>query len=501
MASLLERLLSPLARAESVRTWPPNVVSEHWLEVEDFRRRYQNKREDRLAYAPEFSRTAYGRKIYTPIALAREVCNFSAEMLFSAPPTITFEDDEALLEQVLDANGLDARLTAMAALIATEGRGGLRIIYDDRVTPKEPTPLITHVHEDEVIWDEAHGAFVVGGVVVIERQFSTPGGGMSAEVYRLVEEHTAGRIERQLYRGSSAQLGNPVALNTVDEFAALPETEDTGLDVPTLIRWDNVSGGYSDLAGAEGVLDRIDADVSYGAEKSEKARPIAWADATLFDAEGNVDLSGVLAMRTADRVRGVEEPPIDLAGVIQPEFQAQETIAWIDFLIDCSLMFMGYSKASYGRDEGGSADSGKALQMRQARTLLKKAGKDRMAVEAITNALAVAMAWHDNSSSVADYRVEMTLGDGLPRDAMEDAQEAAQWAAAGAISLEEKVRARRPEWDDDTVEEEVRRIQGETSETGPRTSIDSASKLIEDAVRNGSNGAGENPGPEATPRR
>ena len=71
---------------------------------------------------------------------------------------------------------------------------------------------------------------------------------------------------------------------------------------------------------------------------------------------------------------------------------------------------MGYSKASYGRDEGGSADSGKALRLRQARTLLKKAGKDRMASEAIRNALAVALAWEDGGSTVADYRPEVQVG-------------------------------------------------------------------------------------------
>lgn len=463
MASLLERLVSPLARAEAVRTWPPPTVLEHWLQVEDYRRRYENKREDRLAYAPEFSRTRYGRRIYTPVGLAREVCNLSAELLFSEPPTITFEDDEQLLEQVLDANGLAARLTAIAAMIATEGRGGLRIIYDESVSD---SPLITHVHEDEVLWDERHGSFVVGGAVVIERQPMLQSG-LSAQIYRLVEEHTKGFVSRRLYVGSNSQLGSEVALDTLDEFAALQQEEPTGLDIPTLIRWDNVSGGYSDLAGAEAILDRIDAEVSYGGEKSEKSRPISWAQAALFDANGNVDLSGVLAVRAQDRLREIEEKPPDLAGTIQPEFQSAETIAWADFLIDTALMFMGYSKASYGRDEGGSADSGKALRLRQARTLLKKAGKDRMATEAITTALAVAMAWEDGAQSVADYRAEITLADGLPRDTMEDAQEAGLWAAADAISLEEKVRMRRPEWDDETVMEEVERIRGDTQADMP----------------------------------
>ncbi len=459
-ATLLERLLSPLARAEAVRTWPPAAIREHWEEVEDYTRRYKNKRGDRLMYAPEFNRTSYGRRIYTPAAVAREICNFSAEMLFSAPPTITFEDDEKLLENLQDANGLDSALTAIAAMIATQGRGGLRIINDENVAD---VPLITHVHEDEVIWDERHGRFVVGGAVIIERQPTTQGG-LSADVYRLVEEHIRGGVSRRLYKGTSSMLGSVVNMDTLDEFAGLPEEEETGLDVPTLIRWDNVSGGYSDLAGAEALLDRIDADYSYGAEKSEKSRPISFAPASMFDDSGRVDLSGIIPIKQANYRELGEDDISKNYGTIQPDFQSAETIAWIDFLVDSALMFMGYSKASYGRDEGGSADSGKALRLRQARTLLKKAGKDRMAAEAITNALAVAMAWHDNGTDVADYRVEMTLGDGLPRDSIEEAQEAGMWQAAEAISLEEKIRMRRPEWDEDAVDEEVQRIKGEQPE-------------------------------------
>lgn len=455
MAGLIERLVSPLARAEAIRTWPPEGIAEHWERVQDYRRRYTNHREERLMYAPEFNRTQYGKRIYTPVGLAREVCNLSAEMLFSAPPQITLEGQDELLATVLEANGLDARLVAMAAMIATEGRGGLRVIYDTEVSD---APLITHVHEDEVVWDERHSSFVVGGAVVIERSIGTAVRG-TQEVYRLIEEHTRGAIERRLHRGTVMQLGSKVPLETLDEFAGLSEHEDTGLDVPTLIRWDNVSGGHSDLAGAEAILDRVDADISYGAEKSEKARAIAWAEKGLFDARGEVDLTGVIPIKRKEGTMGEAPAP---AGTVQPDFQSAETIAWIDFLVDSALMFMGYSKASYGRDEGGSADSGKALKMRQARTLLKKAGKDRQAVEAITNALAVAMALEANASTVADFRPEIQLGDGLPRDAMEDAQEVAQWDAAGAISLEEKVRVRRPDLDDEAIEAEIERIKGDT---------------------------------------
>src|SRR5215217_664494 len=465
VANLLERLVDPLAQARASQTWPPTQeLDKWWNKVENFRSRYENDRDKLLADAPFFSATTYGQRIFTTLGVAREVCNLSAEMLFSAPPQITFEDNEELLEKILDANGLNARLVAMAGAIAAEGRGGLRIIDDPQVADAK---LITHVHEDQLIWDERHGAFVVGGVVIIDVTPPAPWTGARTTVYRLLEEHTTGMVRRKLYRGNSTQLGQSVALNTLAAFQTLPEEESTGLDVPTLIRWDNVPGGYSDLAGAESMLDRINTEVSLGSEKSEKSRPVSFADSRLFDEAGNVDTSGVVPIRQG-KLQQLEQDMSRLYGTIQPESLAPETIAWIDFLIDATLLSMAYSKASYGRDQGGSADSGKALRLRQARTLLRKAGKDLLAVEAITNALAVAMAWQDGKGApreVANYRADIKLGDGLPRDPLEDAQEAQIWG--DAISLEEKIRIRRPEWSDEQVEEEIARIQEQSPAPAP----------------------------------
>src|SRR5215211_7823725 len=121
MASLLHRLVDPLSRATATQTWPPSdEVGRRWTRIEDYRRRYDNDRDKLLQFAPEFSATTYGQSIFTALGVAREVCNLSAEMLFSAPPQITFEDNEELLEKILDANGLNARLVAMAGAIAAE---------------------------------------------------------------------------------------------------------------------------------------------------------------------------------------------------------------------------------------------------------------------------------------------------------------------------------------------------------------------------------------------
>ncbi len=458
----LQGLLETFQRASHGEpTWPPHAVKERWRKVEDYRRYFDNDYAVMLQHAPEFNQSPESERDFTPVAVAREVCRFSADLMFAEEPSVTFDANEALLEEIQEANGLYARLIAMAEAVAVEGRGGLRVIRDDEVSP---VPLITHVHEDQIIWDERHGAFVVGGAVVVTRVKDAAG----TEVYRLVEEHVKGGVTRKLYRGKAHLLGREIDLREVEEFEDVePETE-TGLDVPTLIRWDNVSGGRSDIEGQLPILDRINEEYSRGVEKSRKSRPVSFADASLFDDAGRVDLSGIVPIRGGNLARLMGDEPTRMVETVQPDFKSDEVIAWVDFLVDSALLFMGYSKASYGRDHGGSADSGKALRLRQARTLLKKAGKDRMAKEALKNAYAVALAWEAGAGAVRDFRPEIKLGDGLPRDPIEEAQEAVLWESAEAISLEERVRMRRPDWDEEMVAAEVARIEGARAAAAPR---------------------------------
>lgn len=449
-------------QAHGAVTWPPSSVSDRWEKIEGYRRYFENDPAKMLQYATYFNRTAEGRSLFTPVGLAGEVCRYSADLLFSAEPTITFDNDQ-LLETVTEANRLPARLPEIAGYVAAEGRGGIRIIRDSEV--QDAVPLITHVHEDQIIWDERYGAFVMGGTVVTERANTT--NSVERDVYRLLETHEAGGIARKLYRGRAWYLGVEVPLNSLDEFRDLPQEEETDLDHPTLLRWDNVSGGKSDLAGSELIFDAINEEYSRGREKSRKSKPITFAARELADEAGAVDLSGIILTGAGNLARDLGEDPAKTVETVQPEFRSAEVIAWIDFLVDSALMFMGYSKASYGRDEGGSADSGKALKLRQARTLLQKAGKDRMATELLVMSHAVAMCWLDGGRKVNDYRPEVKLGDGLPTDELEDAQTAQAWDAAKAISLEEKIRMRRPDWDDKAIQDEVARIREDTRAATP----------------------------------
>lgn len=455
--SLLERLQQ---RIHGVPSWPPPELSEWWDRVQDYRRRYDADRADLIRYAVDLNRTANGRSIFTPAPIAREMGSFSAAMLFSGEPQLTYDDDQDLLDEIVAGNAVFARFHSAATRIAIEGRGALRVHMDESVSD---VPQIHYIPEDMVIWDERHGDIVIGGAVIIERKPEP----QRDLVYRLVEEHEVGHITRTLYEGAASRLGSPVSLDKVVEFADLEENVDTGLDEPTLYRWNNKPGGESDLAGLEALLDRYDEGWSILFDKLRKSTPVSFADSELFDDNGRADLGGIIPLRRGNLSRAMGDEPKNMVETVQPELQAAETIAVLDRMRQEIFMDAGYSLSSYGLDVNGTADSGTALRLKQTRTIQTANAKAWEATEAMKNALACAMCWQDGGSKVKDYRPEVKLADPMPRDEQEEAQVAALWSSQEAISLEEMIRTRRPEWNDKAVEEEAKRIRADTQPPTP----------------------------------
>jgi hypothetical protein len=433
--------------------WPPKGIKEKWEEIEGYRRRLENDWDEMLKYTPYFSGSAERTAVYTPVPVVREIAAFSADLMFSEAANITHEEAtlQEALDLILESNGFSPFLQDAAQAIAVEGRGGLRVQWDDDLPLVTPVPVIDYIPEDHIIWEMKYKRFVISGTVVIERTDDR-----DRNVYRLFEKHERGKVTRTLFRGSGSMLGREVPLTSFEEFAHFEPEVQTGLDALTLIRWDNVPGGRSDITGMDTLLDRINEEYSRGTLKSRRSNPITFADRTLADEGGRINMDGI--QLTGGGTLLDAEGGKQLVQTVQPDVRAEAQIMWIDYLLDSGLLFMGYSKASYGRDEGGSADSGKALKLRQARTLLKRAGKERMAREAIQTALSVATAMLVGSASVQDLKPKVELADGLPTDEVEVSQGVATAMGAGAMSVETAVRTLHPDWSDDEILEEVDRI-------------------------------------------
>lgn len=462
------------ARVTQGNTWPPQAVSRDWEAIESWRRRYTNDRAEMLQHTPEINRNQHRAELFTPVPLARDIARISSQLLFSETPQFVDEKYQDDLDELVRENMLPSMLADAGERVAVEGYGALRIVRDDETLPG--IPIITYVPGDQVIWDIRHGRFVRGGIAVTTRSEQRVG---DVRVWRLLEHHEPGRVSRELYEGREAQLGRKVELGDYKEFEGLADEEETLPGVVTLVRWANTPNATSDIAGLDALLDSVNEGVTIGRDKMRKSVPKVFAHRSLANERGDVDLEGVIL--TGSNVElPLGESAVTTVETSQPGLEADSHIAYIRHIVDMTLEQAGYSRATWGRDEGGSADSGKALKLRQTRTLMTRSGKEAMAKDSIQKATAIALAWM-RGGKPTDYTIEVNLGDGLPDDPLETAQEIAALTGAEAISTEEKVRMRHPDKDDKAVEEEAKKIREENA--GPQPRVPELDVTFDSAVR------------------
>lgn len=431
--------------------WPPRSEVVRWTKVGEFRARYRNDAHDLFRYRTalhvpdDAEATAKRMRDFCPLPITRELARFSAQLLLSDEPDITGPDG---LKAWAETNRLHEFLQAAGELVAATGEIGVRIVKDDRVS--RSVAVITAEPADRVIWAERHGRLTDGGAVVVEVEAE------NNVRYRLLEHHGPGYVRRALFKGGIDRLGTRVGLQSRPEFRDLRPYEETGLSRPTLVRWKNVADGTADIAGLESILDAADEAETVFRVKSRASRPLTFAHRRLADKQGDADLDGVILLGD-DQVSPVEAPE-ELARVVQGRMESEDHERYVKHLRELALTGAGYSLSSWGLDHGGVAESGRALRLRQSRTLQTLAGKKRMAERAIAEIAEISLDLM-RPGSRGDARVEVKLGTGMPEDRQDLAEELAMLRSADAISTRQAVRELHPDWTDAQVDEEARRIE------------------------------------------
>ncbi len=436
--------------------WPPPEVRDHWREIEGYRRRYRNDRQELIAHDPNLSTSTFQVENYVPVPWPRELCRFSAALLFAETPLASYAGDPEDLQQLLRVNDFGAFCVRGGTKVASEGRAGVRIIYDDDISTD--VPLLTLVPEDQIVWDIRHGAFYAGGMVIITKRPDHE----KADIYRLLEEHTKGLVTRHVYKGVRTELGKPVPLAEVPEWADLEPEWETGLDSPTLVPWENVPGAESDMFGLGPIFNELNEAETLMLDRGRKSIPRAFVDKSLFDDTGRVQIAGIIPTG-GSRIR----PPMgtsknDLISIVDLKLQFQEHTDWTDHVTQLMVTCAGYAPSTWGI-QGKTASvqravSGYAMKLAQLRTLLTRQQKEHMALQALGWSVGTGMALLRNKAKVSEELPTIELGDGLPNDPLAGAQEVLYLRQALAASTQPLVETIHPTWTPQQVQEEVDEI-------------------------------------------
>lgn len=404
-------------------------------------------------------------KLHVPIA--GDIATLSADLLFSEPPTVTFEDDttQEAWDTMAEAMNFDAVLLESAEVQSPLGGVYLVVTWDDQLYPH---PFLRAVHADTAVpeWRWGRLAAVTFWHVVGE-----DGG----KVYRHLERHEPGRILHGLYVGASDVLGPEIPLTEHPATAALPravpgvENRLTAVYVPNLLpnRLDrNSPMGRSDFS--PGVLTLMDAlDETYSSwmrdlrlAKHRLVVPRAYmqnqgpGQGARFEAEREI-FELIDSMPRQDG--GMELTPTAFA------IRVTEHMSTADNLVNQIVGRCGYSAQSVG-EQGEVAVTATEVEARERRSFITRKKKGRYwkagLPEIIETLLMVYAARF--GGKVTPARPDVEFGDAVAETPEALARTLGLLETAAAISTQEKVRRLNPDWDDEQIREEAERILDES---------------------------------------
>jgi len=424
------------------------------------------------------ARTAPGEqltKYHLPVA--GDLARVSADLLFSEPPALHIDDSmttQTAVDNLID-DGLHVAFLEGAELAAAVGGCYLRVVWDDSV---RDTPWIDVVGQDTAIPDLVAG--VLKGVTFwteVQRQGQI--------VWRHLERHEPGRILHGLYQGTPTNLGQAVPLADVEQTAGLADQANaegailTGIDTLTAAYVPNmrparawrhipaVNGwGRSDFQSLESTFDAIDEVYS------SWMRDIRIGKGRIIVPQGYLDQHGPGRGASWNEDREVYStvnalPRSGDGGMqltsTQFAIRYQEHTATLTDLMEHAVRLAGYSGATFGFAQDGSAMTATEIRSRERRSMTTRARKTLYWGPAVRS---IVLAWLGIAQAKFGMQVKPCEPSVEFRDSVAPApQELAQTAqllrAAEAISTDQVVRLVHPDWDEDQTADEVIRIQGE----------------------------------------
>lgn len=456
------------AALERIRgnTWPPKHLRDRWEAIEFWQalRRSDSTLLKQHAFVPW-----HRRYMISPIP--RLVARAKANLLFGEPAMhrAAAEDDQARMDFIVEENGLAAEEHRAMMMASSESEVWGRVYVDPSLAD---VPIIDF-ETPRVVIPHFRGRFVVGATFVDEWPESTN------TIFRLLTTYEPGAIRSQLYRGTATTLGAPVGLDSYPKTAGRQPVVLTGFDYPLVAFIPNSidsrpDQGFGDYQGLEERFLAINETATIGQENMRlTGKKRALVDGKYLRYGKLPPGDDVFILDDQAPTAGASSKALQ---TIEYELGADETVAWLDHLIDTTLSFGGAAPQLVGRAVDGQAISGSALRLKMVHSLMEASGTGTFADRGLRRLIRAAAIIDSRPTTQngfgrpwqnpdAEHQVER--GDGLPRDDMEAAQWLVLATGAEAISLEERVRWLHPEWTPDQVDEEVKRLRAEKAAATP----------------------------------
>jgi len=419
------------------------------------------------------------------IPIASDLCQTSADLLFSEPPTLTVTDKGT--QDRLDTmagDSLHSTLAESAEIGAALGGVYLRVTWDTTVAD---APFLTVCHTDAAVPEFTWGRL---SAVTFWRTLSADG----QKVMRHLERHEldgngVGVILHGLYDGTTELLGRPIPLAEHPSTAGLAMMVDADSSISTMSpglavvyvpnqrpqrRWRSdpvgASLGRSDLDGVEPLMDALDETYS------SWMRDVRLAKARLIVPEYMLQNLGAGRGAGFDADQEIftplSMPPADNNTTqISPQqfeirFEAHKATS--DELVATILRTVGYSAQTFGEGVSGAVTATEVMS-KERRSYLTRDRKIRLFRPAIADAIEKLLAVDAAlfASRVAVERPVVSFADEVQADPESLARTAQALRLAQAASTATLVNMQHPDWDADEIDAEVALINAEAGMSVP----------------------------------
>ncbi|MFW6156805.1 MAG: phage portal protein [Armatimonadota bacterium] len=448
--------------------WPPPGDKERLARYSTFRRLYEGDHE--TVYVTDGRYSYDQERDYVTVNVCGEITDLLVDRLFGETLQISgpADDDDAAewLAHLHAANDFANLWVDLGTGTSYRGDGALEIYYDGEqqdVRMRAISPSIVFV---ETVNDDTDR---IARIIIGYIRWN------DAKAYLYQEIHEPGLISYRLYELHGDLRGNygytperdRQPLDTIEDLADLPDEEETGIDemliVPIGLGGHDESGiwGRSDYADVMNLQGELNNRATQSAEVLDKhGDPWMYGPDLFLDEEQRLDPQHrYLSVDNQEQVPGYLTWDGEL-GPAETEIQR---------IINHMLFTAGLSPESFGMDDGGGAESGRALKLRQHRTASAVRMRHRVYGTAIRRGISVASKLANSTAvgPVWDGRVppvlepqDIALGwqDGLPDDETQQIEQAGMEVSYQILSRRTAIEQRHPDWDEDRVQEELDRI-------------------------------------------
>lgn len=416
---------------------------------------------------------------------AGDIAAMSANLLFAESPRFVYEKNTLSgdrLDKFIEENGFLNLLLEGAEISAALSGVFLKLDLDSRISDVPICSIINPI--------QAFPIFLRGRLweILFYREVKTEKSG--SIVYRLFEnrkmlDEGGFIIEFKLYKGTNDKIGSVIDLNSIEETASLnlkdsqliSKVEGLGVVyIPNMKPNRLIPGsslGINDFNGCIPLLDSLDLtwtslirDIELGMGQifvdeellTKEEKNIFGTEKTVLNQFSKFQKCFVKLNFTNYKMGNENMKPIE---VIQFEMRVDEHLKACENLFKTIVSQCGYSASTFGMDNDGRAESGTALRIRERKSFLTREKKSRYWIPAIKKLLLMAQQM-DNALNNVYYEpqnISIEIEDSVIIDQSEQSVTIRNLDQARAISMYMKVKMLHPEWAEDEIQAEVKRIQ------------------------------------------